>query len=66
MKDSFVLSCRMHSMIELVNAPNTACTRSPAAYAGVMMVGVAAFSGSLRDSKLVPAKWRCLVPPTSG
>src|SRR6266508_6662988 len=36
---------------------NTACTR---------LVGVAAFSGSLRGLKWVPAKWRCLVPPTSG
>ena len=36
---------------------NTACTR---------LVGVAAFSGSLRGLKLVPSKWRCLVPPTSG
>ena len=38
------------------NAPNTACTR---------LVGVAAFSGSLRGLKLVPAKWLRLVPPTS-
>ncbi len=30
-----------------------------------MMVGVAAFSGSLCGSKLVPAKWHRLVPPTS-
>jgi hypothetical protein len=37
--------------------PNTACTRR---------VGVAAFSGSLRSLKLVPAKWRSLVPPTRG
>jgi uncharacterized membrane protein YgdD (TMEM256/DUF423 family) len=40
-----------------------ACTRSPAKSAGAMVVGVAAFSGSLRDLKLVPTKWRCLVPP---
>src|SRR5687767_5520818 len=32
---------------------------------GVMMVGVSAFSGSLRGLKLVPSKWRCRVPPTS-
>ncbi|HKY54860.1 MAG TPA: hypothetical protein VJM08_11165 [Anaerolineales bacterium] len=38
-------------------APNTACTR---------LVGVGAFSGSLRGLELVPAKWRCLLPPTSG
>jgi len=25
-----------------------------------------AFSGSLRDLELVPAKWCCLVPPASG
>jgi hypothetical protein len=37
--------------------PNTACTR---------LVGVCAFFGSLRGLKLVPVKWRCLVPPTSG
>ena len=40
-----------------VSAPNTACTR---------LVGVCAFSGSLRGLKLVPSKWRYLVPPTSG
>ena len=34
--------------------PNTACTR---------LVGVCAFSGTLRGLKLVPSKWRCLVPP---
>ncbi len=37
--------------------PNTACTR---------LVGVCAFSGSFRGLELVPVKWRCLVPPTSG
>jgi uncharacterized membrane protein YgdD (TMEM256/DUF423 family) len=41
-------------------------TRSPAAYAPAMVVGVAAFSGSLRGLELVPVKWRYLVPPTSG
>jgi hypothetical protein len=30
------------------------------------LVGVCAFSGNIRDSKLVPSEWRCLVPPTSG
>ena len=35
---------------------NTACTR---------LVGVGAFLGSLRGLSLVPANWRCLVPPTS-
>jgi hypothetical protein len=45
--------------------PNTACTRSPAAYAGAMVVGVGAFSSWLYGLELVPAKWRCLVPPTS-
>src|SRR5215208_5105826 len=29
-------------------------------------LGVCAFSGSLRGLELVPLKWRCLVPPTSG
>ena len=37
--------------------PNTACTR---------LVGVGAFSDRLCGLKLVPAKRRCLVPPTSG
>jgi len=36
--------------------PNTACTRR---------LGLGAFSGSLRGLELVPAKWHCLVPPTS-
>ena len=36
---------------------NTACTR---------LVGVCAFSSTFRGLKLVPSKWRCLVPPTSG
>ena len=40
-----------------VSAPNTACTR---------LVGLAAFSGSFLGLKLVPAKWRYLVSPTSG
>jgi hypothetical protein len=31
-----------------------------------MVVGVAAFSGTLCGLKLAPAKWRSLVPPTSG
>ena len=30
---------------------------------GAAIVGVGAFSGSLRGLKLVPAKWRYLVPP---
>ncbi len=40
--------------IKVKTAPNTACTRR---------VGVAAFSSSLRGLKLVPVKWRYLVPP---
>jgi hypothetical protein len=47
-------------------APNTACTRSPAKYAGVMVVGVCAFSSTLRGLRLVPSNWRYLVPSTSG
>jgi hypothetical protein len=31
-----------------------------------MVVGVCAFSGSLRSLKLIPSKWHYLVPPTSG
>jgi len=30
------------------------------------LVGVCAFSGTLHGLELVPSKWRCLVPPTSG
>jgi len=33
---------------------------------GAIVVGVGAFSSSLRGLKRIPAKWRCLVPPTSG
>jgi hypothetical protein len=40
-----------------VSAPNTACTR---------LVGLCAFSVTLRGLRLVPSKWRSLVPPTSG
>ncbi len=43
----------------------TETTLAPHASAGVV-VGVAAFSGSLRGLELVPSKWRPLVPPTSG
>jgi len=33
---------------------------------GLLPVGTAcAFSGRLRGLRLVPAKWRCLIPPTS-
>jgi hypothetical protein len=35
-----------------------------AKYAG-QVVGLAAFSGTLRGLDLVPSKWRCLVPSTS-
>jgi len=45
---------------------NTACTRSPAKNAGAGVVGVTAFSGTLRGMKLVPLEWRHRVPPTSG
>ncbi len=31
-----------------------------------IVVGVCAFSGTLRGLELVPTKWRYLVPPTSG
>jgi hypothetical protein len=48
------------------NPPNKACTRTPAAYAGAMVVGVCAFSGSFPGLKWVPSKWRYLLPPTSG
>jgi hypothetical protein len=45
--------------------PNNACTRLPTKYAGVAMVALRAFSGTLRGLKLAPPKWRYLVPPTS-
>src|SRR5919108_4703349 len=32
----------------------------------VRMMGLAAFLGSFLGSKLVPSKWRYLIPPTSG
>jgi len=32
----------------------------------IRLVGVCAFSSTLRGLKLVPSKRRCLVPPTSG
>src|SRR5688572_29419697 len=43
---------RLHANTRLVGLPpvGTAC----------------AFPGALRGLKLVPSKWRCLVPPTSG
>jgi hypothetical protein len=37
----------------------------PRKITGAGVVGIAAFSGSLCGLKLVPSKWRCLVPPTS-
>ena len=49
-------------------SPNTACTRSPREHRG-RDDGCEAHrtpfgqSGSLRGLKLVPAKWRFLVPP---
>jgi hypothetical protein len=43
----------------------TACTRSPATNAGTGVMGVGAFSGSLRGLELLPIKWRYLVLPTS-
>ncbi len=46
-------------------AANTACTRPPTKSVGAVVVGVCAFSGTLCGLKLVPLKWRCLVPPTS-
>jgi hypothetical protein len=42
-------------------APHVICLAN---HAGVV-VGVAAFSGSLRSLDLIPTKRRCLLPPTS-
>jgi hypothetical protein len=33
---------------------------------GTRLVGVSAFLGTLCGLELIPAKWRYLVPPTSG
>src|SRR5512133_3343271 len=43
------------SFWQVSRLPNIACTRR---------VGVCALSSSLRGLRRVPAKWRCLVPPT--
>ena len=52
-----VLSFCSNRVLRSVRLPNTACTR---------LVGVAAFSSRFLGLKLVPSKWRGLVPPTSG
>ena len=53
-----------------IGAPNLFCLRAldqiwPLTK-HIRLVGVAAFSGTLRGLKLIPAKPRCPVPPTSG
>jgi hypothetical protein len=73
------MRCGNWFVLALYALPNTAGSRSPAESAGAtlaprvvclanhagVVVGVAAFLGSLCHLKLVPAKWRPLVPPTS-
>jgi hypothetical protein len=55
--------------LEAKTLPNKECTRSPAESAGAIVVGRYAVctpygqSSMLRGLKLVPAKWRCLIPP---
>jgi uncharacterized membrane protein YgdD (TMEM256/DUF423 family) len=53
-----------------IGAPNLFCLRALDQICPltkhIRLVGVCAFSGSLRGLELVPIKWRCLVPPTSG
>jgi hypothetical protein len=44
--------------LSFIEPPNKACTPR--------LVGVYAFSGTLCGLERVPAKWRGLVPPTSG
>jgi len=54
--------------------PNNACTRPLGERQDCRGGSLCAFAcacgkvqaGSLRGLRLVPAKWRCLVPPTSG
>src|SRR6266508_1184249 len=48
---------KIKSGFKIETLPNTACTR---------LVGVGAFSSSLRGLELIPSKWRYLVPPISG
>ena len=43
-----------------------ACTRTPAKRAGAGVLGVGAFLGTFHGLELVPAKWRYLIPYTSG
>jgi len=47
------------------NPGNPGIERPGQANAGAGVVGVCAFSGTLRGLKLIPVKWRYLVPPTS-
>src|SRR5688500_4917432 len=53
----YLTKSRGYEELSAKTAANKACTR---------LVGVAAFSGSFRGSRLIPSKWRYLVPPTSG
>jgi len=47
------------------NPGNPGIEQPGQANAAAMVVGVGAFSGTLRGLKLIPSKRRCLVPPTS-
>jgi len=67
---------RFEKRINIVFGKATSIAKSNAAQHSVhpnpgnerrgQVVGVCAFSSSLRDFELVPSKWRCLVPPTRG
>jgi hypothetical protein len=60
--------CQPPGLARYVTLPAGSLTQrapDPRKNTGAMVVGVAAFSGSLRGSRLVPAKGCYLVPPTS-
>ena len=61
------MSGLVEAMHIVLTAPsNNACTLTPANYAGAAVVGrfaVRVLGQGLRDLKLVPSQWRCLVPP---
>ena len=65
-----VRSAPGHDLVEELGSVITCCPTmrapDPCKSTRYMMVGVGAFSGSLCGLELIPPKWRCLVPPTSG
>jgi hypothetical protein len=57
---------REHKNIAFLKQRPTKRAPDPRKSTETMVVGLCAFSSVLRGLKLVPSKWRCLVPPTSG